>query len=54
MNEVSAAYIPKIQVLIRKRPMTLKEIAKENTDIVEVRGRHNVIVKELRFYNFFR
>ena len=38
--------IPKIQVLIRKRPLTRKEKKKENRDIIDIHDGRTVIVKE--------
>ena len=38
---------PKIQVLIRKRPLTKKEHKKKLKDIIDVKN-HEVIVNELR------
>ena len=38
--------IPKIQVCIRKRPLTKKEITKSEKDIVEVKSSDEVYIKE--------
>ena len=52
MNELYGQNIPKIQCLIRKRPLTKKELNKNDTDIVEINGQHNVTVREMRYsYN---
>ena len=40
--------IPKIRVIVRKRPLGKKEIAKNDTDIVEIRNNKQVVVKELK------
>ena len=40
--------IPKIRVIIRKRPLSQKEILKSDTDIIEIRNQNKVIVKELK------
>ena len=40
--------IPKIRVVIRKRPLGGKEIAKKEKDIVETRGGDTVIVREVK------
>jgi|LauGreDrversion4_2_1035121.scaffolds.fasta_scaffold155156_1 hypothetical protein len=39
---------PKIRVVVRKRPLTQKEIKKCDGDILEVRGAQNLVVKELK------
>lgn len=40
--------IPKIRVVVRKRPMNKKEIAKSDMDIIETKGEKTIIVKELK------
>ena len=40
--------IPKIRVVVRKRPMNKKEIAKSDMDIIETKGGQTIIVKELK------
>jgi hypothetical protein len=35
-------------VVVRKRPLTQKESRKIDTDILEVRGTQNLVVKELK------
>ena len=40
--------IPKIRVIVRKRPLGKKEIAKNDTDIVDIRNNKQVVVKELK------
>lgn len=39
---------PKIRVVVRKRPLTSKENKKNDTDILEIRGSQNLVVKELK------
>lgn len=40
--------IPKIRVVIRKRPLGSKELAKKDKDVVQVKDGDTVIVRELR------
>ncbi len=40
--------IPKIRVIIRKRPLSQKELLKSDSDIIEIRNQNKVIVKELK------
>ena len=40
--------IPKIRVVVRKRPMNKKEIAKNEMDIIETKMDKTIIVKELK------
>ena len=40
--------IPKIRVVVRKRPPNKKEIQKNDIDIIEARGAQTVVVKELK------
>jgi len=35
-------------VVVRKRPLTQKELKKADGDILEVRGAQNLVVKELK------
>ena len=39
---------PKIRVVVRKRPLTSKELKKADTDILEVRSSSHLVVKELK------
>lgn len=39
---------PKIRVVVRKRPLTSKEIKKCDSDILEVRNPASLVVKELK------
>lgn len=49
-NYVENSYkdIPKIRVIVRKRPPNKKEIQKNDIDIIETRGQNTLIVKELK------
>jgi hypothetical protein len=40
--------IPKIRVVVRKRPMNKKEMAKSEMDIIETENEKTIIVKELK------
>jgi hypothetical protein len=40
--------IPKIRVVVRKRPTSKKEIQKNDIDIIETRESNTVVVKELK------
>jgi len=40
--------IPKIRVVVRKRPLNKKEISKSEMDIIDIRNGNSVIVKELK------
>lgn len=46
MNMEIETNIPKIRVCIRKRPLTKKELSKADRDIVEVKDRDEVTIKE--------
>jgi hypothetical protein len=39
---------PKIRVVVRKRPLTSRELKKSDADILEIRGEQNLVVKELK------
>jgi hypothetical protein len=39
---------PKIRVVVRKRPLTSKEVKKCDNDILEVRNTQHLVVKELK------
>jgi hypothetical protein len=41
--------IPKIRVVVRKRPPNKKEIQKNDMDIIETKGAQTVVVKELKY-----
>ena len=40
--------IPKIRVVVRKRPLGSKEIGKKEKDIIETRDANTLIVRELK------
>lgn len=40
--------IPKIRVIVRKRPLNQKELSKNDTDVIAVNSKSTLIVKELR------
>lgn len=40
--------IPKIRVIVRKRPLSKKELAKNDSDVVDIRNHRQVVVKELK------
>lgn len=40
--------IPKIRVVVRKRPLNKKEFSKNDLDIIEIRGPQKIVVKELK------
>lgn len=39
---------PKIRVVVRKRPLTKKELAKNDQDVLDVIAEDSLIVKELK------
>ena len=39
----------KIKVVVRKRPLSQKEIEKNDIDIIEKRTRENIVVKEPKY-----
>lgn len=48
MENQRAGEPPKIRVVVRKRPLTSKELRKADTDILEVRSLQHLVVKELK------
>ena len=40
--------IPKIRVIVRKRPLNKKEQSRGDNDVVDIRNHHQVVVKELK------
>jgi hypothetical protein len=40
--------VPKIRVVVRKRPLNKREINKNEMDIIDIRNGNTVIVKELK------
>lgn len=43
-----AGHTDKIRVCVRKRPRTVREVKRNDVDVVKVRGRRSVIVEELK------
>lgn len=39
---------PKIRVVVRKRPLTGKEVKRNDTDVLEITSYDSLIVKELK------
>jgi hypothetical protein len=39
---------PKIRVAIRKRPISKKELGRNDVDIIDVRGPQTVVVREMK------
>jgi len=48
--EIINKEIPKIRVVVRKRPINKKEISKSDMDIIETKGTQTIIVKELKYF----
>ncbi len=48
-SSYSSRDIPKIRVIVRKRPIGKKELLKSEMDIIEMRSSNSVIVKELKY-----
>ena len=48
INIPSYQSIPKIRVIVRKRPLSKKELSKSDQDVVEIRNNRQVVVKELK------
>jgi hypothetical protein len=44
----SSRDLPKIRVIVRKRPLGKKELLKNEMDIIEMRNSNTVVVKELK------
>lgn len=44
----SNAEIPRIRVIVRKRPLNKKEINRNDLDIIDLRSSSNLVVKELK------
>ena len=43
--------LPKIRVVVRKRPLNRKEIQKNDADIIEIRRPQTVIVREMKYFH---
>ncbi len=50
-NNISSDNTPKIRVVVRKRPLSKKEINRGDPDIVEVRQPNTIIVRETKLVN---
>ena len=48
MNKGNDNDIPKIRVIVRKRPISKKELIKNDTDIIEIKSTQTLIVKEMK------
>ena len=48
LNIPSYQTIPKIRVIVRKRPLSRKELSKNDQDVVDIRNNRQVVVKELK------
>ena len=48
INIPSYQTIPKIRVIVRKRPLSRKELSKNDQDVVDIRNNRQVVVKELK------
>jgi len=47
-QQIAAPHVPKIRVVVRKRPLTSKEIKKTDNDIVECHNGSQLVIKELK------
>ena len=47
-EELMSSSIPKIRVVIRKRPLSKKEALRNEVDIIEKRSPQEIVVKELK------
>ncbi len=47
-SDQASQNIPKIRVVVRKRPLTNKEINKKDIDCLEVRSHKGLVVKEMK------
>jgi len=48
MSTFDQSGIPKIRVVVRKRPLTNKEIKNGDIDVLEVRSHNSLVVKEVK------
>jgi hypothetical protein len=46
--------VPKIRVVVRKRPANKKEIQRNDIDIIELRASQTVVVKELKYKYYIK
>lgn len=47
--EIFGKDIPRIRVIVRKRPLNKKESQKNEMDIIDIRNNDTIIVKELKY-----
>ena len=47
-NDQSSKDVPKIRVIIRKRPLNVRELKKNDIDTIVIQNNQTVIVKELK------
>lgn len=40
--------VPKIRVVVRKRPLTQKEVSRKDEDVLKVTGPQSLILKEIK------
>ena len=43
---------PKIRVVVRKRPLSSKEVAKNDQDVLDILDESALVVKELKYLPF--
>ena len=47
---------PKIRVIVRKRPLSRKELQRNDSDIIDIRGTNKLVVREtklkIKIFNF--
>ena len=48
LNEQTPKDVPKIRVIVRKRPLNSKELKKNDIDTIEIKSGQTVVVKELK------
>ena len=41
--------IPKIRVVVRKRPLTSKEVSRKDEDVLEVTDPQSLVLKEIKY-----
>ena len=47
-SKIDLKSIPRIRVICRKRPLSKKELAKNEMDIIEMKSSSSLVVKELK------
>ena len=48
LNDHIPKDVPRIRVIVRKRPLNSKEIKKNDIDTIEIKGGQTIVVKELK------